>query len=511
MLGFPKKLCLIFTIVLSTDIEFIMGRPVNNAKLNSLLEKYLRRYGYLKPATKVLPHLRASWDQDLTQSSMEGDPEIRKAIRKLQRIVGLPVTGKITDEETVKIINQMRCGMKDFHAGKRTKRFTLEGTFWKSKDLTYKIQSFSSDLSREDTEKTIGKALQMWSNASQLTFTRVSTPGVKVDLNIKFVSGFHGDNHPTDGPGMELAHAFFPLHNKGLAGDVHFDDDETFSINGRPGVDLLWLAVHELGHSLGLEHTYHPNAVMFPYYTGYRPNLRLSSDDRNGIQRLYGSKTDPTLRIPTSPAVLHESAPLLCSLQKIDAAVRTKNGNLYVFNGAYFWQLERSGLVSEALRIREKWVGLEDNIDAALTRRKNGKTYFFKGSKYWIFSNRAALEGPLDIANLSLPNGLQSMDAAFELPREDGAYFFKGDKYWRYNWSTAAVDKGYPQTISTFWKGLPNDVDAAFQWKRGRVVILKGDAYYPLKHKGKIGVKNASPKMFSSNWLGCSVKNLGEQ
>ena len=64
---------------------------------------------------------------------MEGDPEIRKAIRKLQRIVGLPVTGKITDEEAVKIINQMRCGMKDFHAGKRTKRFTLEGTFWKSK------------------------------------------------------------------------------------------------------------------------------------------------------------------------------------------------------------------------------------------------------------------------------------------------------------------------------------------------------------------------------------------
>ena len=102
-------------------------------------QKYLRRYGYLKPATKVLPHLRASWDQDLTQSSMEGDHEIRKAIRKLQPIVGLPVTGKLTDEEAVKIINQMRCGMKDFHAGKRTKRFTLEGTFWKSKvrNVTY--------------------------------------------------------------------------------------------------------------------------------------------------------------------------------------------------------------------------------------------------------------------------------------------------------------------------------------------------------------------------------------
>ena len=158
-----------------------------------------------------------------------------------------------------------------------------------SQDLTYKIQSYSSDLSREDIEKTIQKALQMWSNASQLTFTRVTTPGVKADLNIKFVSAFHGDNHPTDGPGKELAHSFYPSNNKGLAGDVHFDDDETFSINGEGGVDLLWLAVHELGHSLGLEHTYnHPNSVMFPYYTGYRPKLRLSSDDRNGIQHLYG-------------------------------------------------------------------------------------------------------------------------------------------------------------------------------------------------------------------------------
>lgn len=38
MLGFLQKICLIFTIVLSTDVELIMGRPVNNAKLNSLLE-----------------------------------------------------------------------------------------------------------------------------------------------------------------------------------------------------------------------------------------------------------------------------------------------------------------------------------------------------------------------------------------------------------------------------------------------------------------------------------------
>lgn len=38
MAGFLQKVCLVFTIVLSTDVESIVGKPVYNAKLNPLLE-----------------------------------------------------------------------------------------------------------------------------------------------------------------------------------------------------------------------------------------------------------------------------------------------------------------------------------------------------------------------------------------------------------------------------------------------------------------------------------------
>lgn len=77
---------------------------------------------------------------------------------------------------------------------------------------------------------------------------------------------------------------FYLLNNKGFVGDVYFDDDEIFFINGGCGVDLFWLVVYELGYSFGFEYIYkYFNLVMFLYYMGYRLKLWLSSDDRNGI------------------------------------------------------------------------------------------------------------------------------------------------------------------------------------------------------------------------------------
>lgn len=57
----------------------------------------------------------------------------------------------------------------------------------------------------------------MWSAASQIKFERITDSKTEADILIKFVSGYHGDGRPADGPGKELAHAFFPLDNKGMA------------------------------------------------------------------------------------------------------------------------------------------------------------------------------------------------------------------------------------------------------------------------------------------------------
>lgn len=72
------------------------------------------------------------------------------------------------------------------------------------------------------------------------------------------------------------------------AGNVHFDDAEPWRPGGR---NLLWVAAHELGHSLGLRHSSHPDALMSSHYGGYAlgANVKLHQDDIDGIQAIYGS------------------------------------------------------------------------------------------------------------------------------------------------------------------------------------------------------------------------------
>ena len=107
-----------------------------------------------------------------------------------------------------------------------------------------------------------------------------------------------GDNF--DGPGGTLAHAYYPSD-----GRAHFDEDETFTDGTSRGTNLLWVAVHEFGHSLGIRHSSVRDAVMYPYYTGYVPNMTLKQDDINAIQYLYGELYDCSSAPPPPRGGIH--------------------------------------------------------------------------------------------------------------------------------------------------------------------------------------------------------------
>lgn len=138
--------------------------------------------------------------------------------------------------------------------------------------------------------KNIQLALDTWGKYGRLNFQR--SPSSDADIIVTFGRGYHGDTFPFDGPGNVLAHAFYPYDRAGLGGDIHFDADENWTDdrkNNGDAMDFYTVALHELGHSLGLAHSTVVNSVMFPYYRGYDSDtqIQLGYDDILGIYDLY--------------------------------------------------------------------------------------------------------------------------------------------------------------------------------------------------------------------------------
>ncbi|XP_060791406.1 stromelysin-3 isoform X2 [Neoarius graeffei] len=407
------------------------------------------------------------------------------------------------------IWNRPRCGVPDYpskqenfyhvvrrgglYGGRhRGKRFAYLTKGWNKTNFTYAILRAPQQMNLEKVQQVFREAIQVWSSVTPLTFTEVRRG--RADITIDFVRYEHGDKLPFDGPGGILAHAFFPRSHR--QGEVHFDYDEHWTLGNGMGTDLLQVAVHEFGHTLGLQHSNDLGSVMSPFYS-YSYPLQLSKDDVKRIQALYGVKLmkQKKSELDTNDIMI---VPDVCDTD-FDA-VSMIRGELFFFKSGYVWRI-RDGRLQDgypALASRH-WHGIPYNIDAAY-EDTSGNIWFFKGQNYWVYDAEKQISGPKSVWTLGLPVGNIQAALMWGKDKTQKVYFFKGENYWRYNPKDNRVDMSYVRTEN--WRGIPNDIDAAFQDRYGYAHFLKGKQYWKFSPVG-VEALEGYPRFIGMDFFNC--------
>ncbi|XP_048196972.1 stromelysin-2 [Perognathus longimembris pacificus] len=422
------------------------------------------------------------------------DSSLVKRIQEMQQFLGLEVTGQL-DSPTMRMMGRPRCGVPD--VGHFT---TFPGTpKWEKHHLTYRIVNYTPDLPRHAVDSAIAKALSVWAEVTPLTFSRKDEG--EADIMISFAVGEHGDFYPFDGPGNSLAHAYPP--GPGFYGDVHFDDDEKWTEN-ESGANLFLVAAHEVGHSLGLFHSANRDALMFPVYQSFRDlaQLRLSQDDIDGIQSLYGPPPAPSPSVPVVPmdyAPPSQGAPAKCDPALSFDAVSTLRGELLFFKDRYFWRRSRWSLQPQFLLISAFWPSLPSELDAAYEVISKDTVFIFKGTKFWAVRGTDLQAGyPRDIHILGFPPSVKKIDAAVSDKETQKTYFFVKHEYWRFDEKNQTMERGFPRRIADGFPGVGSKVDAVLQ-AFGFFYFFSGSSQFEFDPNAR----RVTHTLKSNNWLLC--------
>lgn len=243
---------------------------MTDTKTSALKIQRLRELGYLSAA-----------------ESRTGD--ISPGLARFQSKMGLTPDGRL-DLETANLLSLPRCGMPDISPDPIGH---IETGPWKKTSLTYHAGTLSRQLDSRDCWGAVRAAFLTWEGAGLgLTFHEITDP-VAADISVEWRPAADPDR-PLTGP--QVAHADLPPGYSIVTDGtpplpIHFDDEEhRWRIGAEEGAyDIESVALHEIGHILGLLHSDDPTTVMYPVPLRGRVRRQLTAKDLSAARHLYVS------------------------------------------------------------------------------------------------------------------------------------------------------------------------------------------------------------------------------
>lgn len=483
---------------------------------NQEVEEYLTKFGYLPKNEEEDSSVTANYSTKL-----------KYAITQFQEFYSLTTDGEL-NAETCALMQTPRCGVEDVPSSYHTSPFP-----WRKLNITW-FYSGGTQLQVAIAER----AFQTWSNVSRLNFHMSSTQPDIIISNKRGVHRFTKRRQQVcpyllDGKGHVLAHAFFPNSNNTPV-EIHMDEDEDWKYNGIGQTDFLGVLIHEIGHTLGIEHSSDKNSIMYAFYNGY---TRLHNDDIAAVQSLYGrrrldpfsSSTTTTTTKPPSSTTKKKSPPpttpqpppkpsdyLICQYETDDKIV-VINSRLYIIRGNLAWSFpvdeeEFNNMqqpLPKPLKLNEWLSFLSKTVNKNITsvyQRPNGDVVLLVDGLLYMF----------DIHSLKLQYGYPTnATTQFGLPSTSVINTiintYTGKTYVIYNdMYFAELDEGLYKTVkyglvSDQFPGIPMRIDSAFRYTNGLLYFFKDSSFYEfsefskkLKQTGKIDYSRFGIKCYES-------------